>query len=112
MSGEKQIEEMAKDLFCSICWTELEDGAVALDADRTAINLHNAGYHKQEWISVGERLPEPHTLVLCIWTDILGSHYGFARYQREDVWYVSNEGMPNVTHWMPLPDAPKMKGGE
>lgn len=64
-----------------------------------------------EWISVEERLPKPQKLVLCIWERVDdGWNYGFARYQREDVWYVSNEGMPRVTHWMPLPDAPK--GGE
>ena len=61
-----------------------------------------------EWISVEERLPEPQKLVLCIWERVDdGWNYGFARYQREDVWYVSNEGMPRVTHWMPLPEAPK-----
>jgi hypothetical protein len=66
-----------------------------------------------EWISVDERLPEPHKLVLCIWERVDdGWNYGFARYQREDVWYVSNEGMPRVTHWMPLPEPPMMKGGE
>lgn len=64
-----------------------------------------------EWISVEERLPETQKLVLCIWERVDdGWNYGFARYQREDVWYVSNEGMPRVTHWMPMPEAPK--GGE
>lgn len=88
---EKQIEEMADDICDS------------------------AGYRKQsegEWISVEERLPEPHKLVLVLWERVgEGTFYGFARYQREDVWYVSNEGMPRVTHWMPLPEPPKMKGG-
>ena len=36
MSREKQIEEMAKYLVGGICWTELDDGEVAVDADRTA----------------------------------------------------------------------------
>ena len=62
----------------------------------------------QEWISVKDRLPEAHRLVLCRWTRGIGASYGFARYQHEiDVWYVSNEGMPEVTHWMPLPQPPK-----
>ena len=60
-----------------------------------------------KWIPVTERLPEPKELVLCIWKDINGIHYGFARYQHDNVWYVSNEGMPEVTHWMPLPQPPK-----
>lgn len=65
------------------------------------------------WISVEEALPEPKKLVLCIWNRTENhSSYGFARYQHDDVWYVSNEGMPRVTHWMPLPELPQMKGGE
>lgn len=63
-----------------------------------------------EWISVDDRLPEINKLVLCLWTRANNDcHYGFDTYQHNDVWYVSNEGMPTVTHWMPLP--PKMKGG-
>lgn len=68
--------------------------------------------HHSEWISVTERMPKPNKLVLCIWERVDGPvNYGFARYQRENVWYVSNEGMPKVTHWMPLPEPPEMKGG-
>ena len=66
----------------------------------------------QEWISVKDRLPEPKELVLCIWKDINGIHYGFARYQHDNVWYVSNEGMPEVTHWMALPKKPQPPKGE
>ena len=73
-------------------------------------------YRKQsegEWISVDDRLPEAGKLVLCIWErGDDKQNYGFGRYQAHDVWYVSNEGMPCVTHWMPLPEPPKMKGGE
>lgn len=66
------------------------------------------GVTVNEWISVEERLPEPNKLVLCIWLKSDGdSRYGFATYQRDDIWYVSNEGMPCVTHWMPLPKPPK-----
>lgn len=62
----------------------------------------------REWIPVSERLPEAHRLVLCRWTRGVGASYGFARYNHDiNVWYVSNEGMPNVTHWMPLPEPPK-----
>lgn len=62
-----------------------------------------------EWISVEEKLPETNVLVLCVWLDDMGrkQRSGFATYQQHGVWYVSNEGMPEVTHWMPLPEAPK-----
>ena len=62
------------------------------------------------WIPVTERLPKPNELVLCIWKRMDAGYYGFARYQHDDVWYVSNEGMPKVTHWMPLPEPPMRKG--
>ena len=60
------------------------------------------------WIPVSERLPEEHVLVLCRWRRMSEeAFYGFARYQGGGTWYVSNEGMPTVTHWMPLPEPPK-----
>ena len=64
---------------------------------------------KQRWIPVTERLPKPNKLVLCWWEsgDCEREHYGFATFQSHGVWYVSNEGMPKVTHWMPLPEPPK-----
>ena len=113
MDKQKFVLEMAKD----ICRVKLNCNDVcnpisACDALKYAERAVEAGYCKPEWISVDERLPEPNKLVLCIWErKDDGWHYGFARYQRENVWYVSNEGMPRVTHWMPLPEAPKMKGG-
>ena len=114
MSREKQIEEMWNiittdcDRECVGCEFENDEWCFT----HSVVNkLYNAGYRKQEWISVDERLPEPKKLVLCIWELCDERTYGFARYQREDVWYVSNEGMPRVTHWMPLPEVPKVKGG-
>lgn len=65
-----------------------------------------------EWISVKDRLPELHTKVLCcgkkggrfiaemsIWGD------GHLYWTKRD-----GKGCSEVTHWMPLPDAPK--GGD
>jgi hypothetical protein len=126
MSRDKQIEEMAVDLClidrCKHLPQEECNNTTCAHCEAEA--LYNAGYRKQsesfsrphendgEWISVEDRLPEPNKLVLCIWErGDGGGCYGFARYQRENVWYVSNEGMPRVTHWMPLPEPPKMKGG-
>ncbi|MBO7230101.1 MAG: hypothetical protein J6V20_01640 [Bacteroidaceae bacterium] len=66
-----------------------------------AEQLYNAGYRKQEWISVEERLPEQHGRYMAYRAD--GS-----------VCFVFFAGIrfpPYVTHWMPLPEAPKMKGG-
>lgn len=59
------------------------------------------------WISVEDRLPNPNTTVLVIWHRAeKEQRIGFGRWQQHGVWYVSNEGMPKVTHWMPLPEVP------
>ena len=93
---------MAKDLYhkttaYNTCWWE--------ECEELAEILYNIGYRKQsEWISVDERLPEKDVRVLVylntdlsytkIDTDSLDDR-GFVR------WY------KDVTHWMPLPEAPK-----
>ena len=99
---EKMIEILRKPIFPH----ELVDPIEAV-----ADYLLDSGVTVQEWISVKDRLPEPKELVLCIWKDINGIHYGFARYQHDNVWYVSNEGMPEVTHWMSLPKKPQPQKG-
>ena len=64
------------------------------------------GYRKQEWISVDERLPERNGryLTRC---NIEGQSLVCILYYSKVGGF--NEG--TITHWMPLPEAPKMKGG-
>ncbi len=98
-----QIEEMAikiHELFSSILsLTESKIIAAAICTD---------GYHKQsegEWISVEERLPDEYETVL-VYGEEIGVRMAFYAVDKR-VW---NEGV--ITHWMPLPEPPKMKGGE
>ena len=105
----KQIEEMAKIIVtgCSEgCCEECKHSEGVLYPDCvpqfTAEAIYTAGYRKPEWISVDERLPdrnggylthcnvEGQSLVCILYFCKVG---GF------------NEG--TVTHWMPLPEAPK-----
>ena len=101
MSKEKQIEEMAKVVKEHIheetsMWKVYEV-------------LYNAGYRKQsEWISVAERLPENDVRVLVY----INSERSYTKIDTDRMvdgkfvrWY------KDVTHWMPLPEPPKMKGG-
>lgn len=86
--------------------------SASLDRYKEALSFALAALREQEerrWIPVTERLPKPNKLVLCLWESGDGEreHYGFATFQSHGVWYVSNEGMPKVTHWMPLPEPPK-----
>lgn len=115
MSKEKQIEEMRKDLI-EIFDEEYEKRRI-ITADFTAIKLTAKGYRKQsEWISVEERLPSE---------DEIRDEYGelvpflvvekdttqpFRAFYDGVVW---GDGLVklDVTHWMPLPEPPKMKGG-
>ena len=109
----KQVEEMAK-LLCNNCAGKESPCAVAKSGEmcrsiqREAESLYTAGYRKQKWISVEERLPENsnHYLV-CAHT-----HYGtnfvtLALYTISCGW----NGV-RVTHWMPLPMPPKGDVGE
>ena len=119
-TGEKLIDERLD--LADVIWYAMRDWDNYIDEcsdtetqpiesfeDFIADGVLSAGYHKQEWISVKDRLPKPNKLVLCWWQSGDGEkeHYGFATFQSHGVWYVSNEGMPEVTHWMPLPEPPK-----
>ena len=116
MSKEKQIEEMAK-IFCGMkngC-----DGCMWVKAhcnERSyAEEIYNAGYRKQsEWISVEERLPETSDKVLVYCSN--GQIYPAKciRVPGLEFWFeeTCDHCCHSITHWMPLPEAPKMKGGE
>ena len=82
---------------------------------------------KSEWISVDERLPETGDSYIVVvklkyeWESEWEYHTDVAVFRFfdgyiDDVWdtFVDwNEGQEcHVTHWMPLPEPPKMKGGE
>jgi hypothetical protein len=131
MSKEKQIEEMSKDLYDEIefdlieheyssesFWTE-----VCFDYHKTAENIINKGYRKQsepfscghekgsEWISVEERLPEKEDDYLVYTTAGFIETDRFSVSEDKDVdgyWFELDD---YVTHWMPFPEAPKVKGG-
>ncbi len=117
----KQIEEMVDTLYEGILPLKETYGANEL-----AAILYNAGYRKHsEWISVEDRLPTDRELVLVSSMDLFTKKHGWfylARYtdlQNDGVrfddkrWLSENGGIfGKVTHWMPLPEAPKMKGGE
>ena len=105
-----QIEKMRKDLI-EIFDEEYEKRRL-ITPDFTAEKMTAKCYRKQEWISVDDRLPEPYETVLAF------CDTGGRKFQ-----CVSEMIEPNgkrwsavcgfrVTHWMPLPEPPKMKGGE
>ena len=123
MSKEKQIEEMAKDI-CRVKQS-CNDVCHPINSCRAlkyAERFYNAGYRKQEWISVDERLPtveeEERGLV-----GIVNGYNGKIRFMDaiifvnydfdEKEWWSQDYDLTDckVEYWMPLPEAPKMKGG-
>lgn len=120
MSEEKQIEEMAKcctyyhEGECLADTTHIEKCDLMCEMFGVFTNLEKEGYRKQsEWISVDERLPKEGVDVLValkffdrvsVDTDRIHSGRWFG--------YGPLRGVQYVTHWMPFPEPPKMKGGE
>lgn len=70
-----------------------------------------------KWISVKDRLPEPHCVVLAYGEGEVGVA-SFQKLQKDwlgggaiwldvsQTWWDPN---PEITHWMPLPEPPKEK---
>ena len=109
MEKQQKILEMAKD----ICRVKLNCNDVcnpisACDALKYAERAVEAGYSKPEWISVEERLPEREGTYL-VYT--YKGRVGFGEFRS---YLLNKDGTSTepqfdyyVTHWMPLPEAPK-----
>ena len=106
---QQQILQMAKDI-CRYqpCCNNVCKPISACDALRYAERAVDEGYVKQEWISVEERLPD------CIMNCIVHIVHSYAKdcYSsiRLAVFAGGEFGVDKayrVTHWMPLPEAPK-----
>jgi hypothetical protein len=127
MSKEKQIEEMAQVVRDTI-YQENENGftegfdalctATEYLAEKITEALYTAGYRKQEWISVEERLPKNYrpVLVACEGLTIggyapiaIGSYGGglWSLADADGTAYLTKYMRCTVTHWMPLPEPPK-----
>jgi hypothetical protein len=118
MSKEKQIEGMTKFILeldtytceeCDKCgkWQYEDQCDDTCFSKKVAESLYNAGYRKQEWISVDERLPERQGYYLGRTYKGLMMIAPFFPVYADD----KPEFKYDISHWMPLPEAPKMKGG-
>lgn len=117
--SKEQIEEMAKIFIeaddkracwntpCQKCEFFEVDGELCKACFGTKA-LYNAGYRKQEWISVIERLPEASgKYIVCTKR---GNVYQTKFYSYPENkgghWGQKDKGR-SITHWMPLPEAPR-----
>lgn len=119
MSREKQIEEMSADI-CRLkhnC-NDVCNPINTCNAFKYARRAYEAGYRKQEWISVEERLPKNYrpVLVACEGLTIggyapiaIGSYGGglWSLADADGTAYLTKYMRCTVTHWMPLPEPPK-----
>lgn len=97
--------------------------ALKYDRDQYAEG-YRAGYGdvRSEWISISERLPENDVPVLCWYLSGNGKYYhtvgSYHRYKHDGLWDTDVDadgcgyGCERVTHWMPLPKPPEVKGDE
>lgn len=115
---KEQIEQFINDLNeCYGC----DPMYYGVDANFLAESLVEMDWRKQEWISVEDRLPEEDGTYIT-YTNAKGKDKGVivqslrTRNIRGNTirrWEWQTRISPwIVTHWMPLPEPPKMKGGE
>ena len=114
MSKEKQIIEIKE---CIDAVYGVDCAYFDVDGFAIANEIYNAGYRKQEWISVEERLPEESGGYLTYRNGAISSLTYSARHKLFNAQDSLSEKFSKmfsieVSHWMPLPEAPKMKGGE
>lgn len=104
--SKEQLEEMRQDLI-EIFDEEYEKRRV-ITADFTAEKMSAKGYRKQsEWISVDERLPELYTSVLVYCDAMVSKFYCVSEMIEPYGKRWSAVCGFRVTHWMPLPEAPR-----
>ena len=115
MRDEQQIKEMARDI-CRVqpSCNDVCNPAECCTAWKYANRAYDAGYRKQEWISVKDRLPEYNTKCLVYipesfyYPKIIVAYYSSTK----NIW-IGAEGSiyynHRPTHWMPLPSPPTEK---
>ena len=111
---KEQIEEMAADLCLIDRCKHLpqEECNMTTCAHCEAEALYNAGYRKQEWISVEDGLPEKGQHVLCLYPQKdYGSKCVVDYAETADGFFAEQYLFGRPSHWMPLPEPPKMEGG-
>lgn len=92
------------------------ENTIYIEILKDVLDLLN--HKKSEWVSVDERLPEENEIYCVIVANRKSHKYKkrtHARY-KNGIWLDLYDNWENkcwvVTHWMPLPEAPKGKDGE
>ena len=103
---KEQIEQLKNDITeCYGC----DPMYYGTDVDFLAKELVEMGWRKQEWISIDDRLPDTDE-VLVYYRKGVGHAAPKTQGLDKMDWDVFFN-ITGTTHWMPLPQPPKMKGG-
>ena len=109
--SKEQIEKMTKIIGNAILFDKFDFGMhdkTEIIARKAAEKFYAEGYRKHgEWIGVEERLPDEQGRFLIVDKE---GQMNTAFYSPRFGWF-SHFRIKNITHWMPLPEPPKMKGG-
>lgn len=123
---QSPIEVIYKEMrteFENNVYKAIQDYGVCVDKDELIKALqydrgqYEKGYadgllhQKDEWISVDERLPEEegNTVLYYDGTNVDACLFYFGHFHTIDLY--ESDRIDGVTHWMPLPTPPMMKGG-
>jgi hypothetical protein len=99
----KQLAKQLRDIGNSL-FDRTNDPNFKLLLDEASDRLEN----QSKWISVEERLPDEQGHFLIVDKE---EQMNTVFYTPRFGWF-SHFRIKNITHWMPLPEAPKVKGGE
>ena len=98
----KQLAKQLRDIGNSL-FDRTNDPNFKLLLDEASDRLEN----QSKWISVEDRLPEMYEDVLYF----NGCSFGVDFICSDGTWCDAEIHNNPITHWMPLPEAPNMKGG-
>ena len=110
----ENLNDELKEKLGTDTWTSCDIDKVGMDAadqiERDQKEIDELREKLPKWISVKERLPiDRLKKYLVAFQDAGGSIVDMARYFPSDGWTCDNWDVPQnlITHWMPLPEAPK-----
>lgn len=105
---DSQIFEATMEVGVSVDKDELIK-ALRYDRDQYAKGYADGKKATSAWISVEERLPEQYGPFLIADNE---GNMEVATWTKQFGWFSGCNRVKHVTHWMPLPEPPQMKGGE
>ena len=99
MDVREKLVELVNDVLMYLPWGEIQKDT----AERIVDRMLDHDVTVQKWISINDRLPDKNTTVIVA-TDkgiVFQCLYAY------DGWDLWDGNEINITHWQPMPEAPK-----